>query len=269
LKQAVYQPENRGHFGLGYESYTHFTSPIRRYPDLLIHRALCYLIRKPGQTEHVRKASGAVALTKKSIYPYDRSAMELTGVECSMTERRADAATYDVIDWLKCEYIQDRVGDDFPGTISSVTGFGLFVELSDIYVEGLVHITDLNNDYYKFDPARHSLRGERSGTSYSLGDVVRVRVIRVDLDERKIDLHLMSEDKPNPKRASGKKSNKQAKGKTKAKKEATGRKKAGTTRDAVSKKSVKSKNARKVKTLKENKSNKQSRKGSKIRRTGR
>lgn len=188
LLQAVYQPENLGHFGLGFAAYTHFTSPIRRYPDLLVHRALRYLIRSAKQKDHVRKVSGVKALARKVIYPYELSDMQDFGEKCSMMERRADAASYDVVDWLKCEYIQDRVGDEFVGTVSSVTAFGLFVELRDIYVEGLVHITALKNDYYKFDPVRHQLMGERSGKGFHLGDVVQVKVARVDLEDRKIDL---------------------------------------------------------------------------------
>jgi len=196
--QAVYQPENIGHFGLGFAAYTHFTSPIRRYPDLLVHRALRFLIRSKAQAVNVRKVTGVEPISRKEIYPYDLKDMQSFGETCSMSERRADAASYDVIDWLKCEYIKDRVGDEFPGTVSSVTGFGLFVELRDIYVEGLVHITALKNDYYQFDPVRHLLRGERSGVSYHLGDPVRVKVVRVDLDDRKIDLVMMdgSGDKP-------------------------------------------------------------------------
>lgn len=198
LLQAVYQPENIGHFGLGFAAYTHFTSPIRRYPDLLVHRALRFLIRNKAQVTNVRKLTGVEPLARKVIYPYDLKDMQRYGETCSMSERRADAASYDVIDWLKCEYIKDRVGDEFPGTVSSVTGFGLFVELRDIYVEGLVHITALKNDYYQFDPVRHLLRGERSGVSYHLGDPVRVKVVRVDLDDRKIDLVMMdgSGEKP-------------------------------------------------------------------------
>ncbi|MDT8427380.1 MAG: ribonuclease R [Pseudomonadales bacterium] len=191
MLQAVYQPENIGHFGLGFDAYTHFTSPIRRYPDLLVHRALRYLIRSQSQKQHVRKAPGTQPLAKKDIYPYQLADMQRFGEICSMTERRADAASYDVVDWLKCEYVQDRVGDEFLGTITSVTGFGLFVELNDIYVEGLVHITALKNDYYQFDPVRQQLRGERSGIIYYMGGTVRVKVVRVDLDERKIDLHMI------------------------------------------------------------------------------
>jgi len=191
MMQAVYQPDNIGHFGLGFESYTHFTSPIRRYPDLLVHRALRYLIRSGKQRSFIRKLKDAVKLNKRDIYPYQEKDMVHFGELCSMTERRADAASYDVLDWLKCEYVQDRVGDEFDGTVSSVTGFGLFVQLNDIYVEGLVHITALRNEYYQFDPVRQLLRGERSGVTYKLGDVVRVRVVRVDLDDRKIDLQVV------------------------------------------------------------------------------
>lgn len=191
LLQAVYSPENLGHFGLGFAAYTHFTSPIRRYPDLLVHRALRYLIRSAKQTTHVQKVKGVPTLSRKQVYPYELKEMESFGEMCSMTERRADAASYDVIDWLKCEYVKDRVGDEFTGTVASVTAFGLFVELRDIYVEGLVHITALKNDYYQFDPVRHMLRGERSGVEYSLGAVVQVKVVRVDLDDKKIDLVML------------------------------------------------------------------------------
>ena len=191
MLQAVYQPDNIGHFGLGFEAYTHFTSPIRRYPDLLVHRALRYLIRSGKNKAQIRQIKGAPKLTRKEGYPYQPSDMQHFGEICSMTERRADAASYDVQDWLKCEYVQDRVGEEFRGTVSSVTGFGLFVQLSDIYVEGLVHITALKNDYYQFDPVRQMLRGEHSGVSYRLGDPIMVKVARVDLDERKIDLQLV------------------------------------------------------------------------------
>ncbi|MFM1896073.1 MAG: hypothetical protein RLZZ385_1147, partial [Pseudomonadota bacterium] len=188
LMQAVYQPQNIGHFGLGYEAYTHFTSPIRRYPDLLVHRAIRYMIRAGKGGRHVSKVKGAEAISRQQIYPYSPGQMQGLGETCSFAERRADAASYDVIDWLKCEYIQAHLGDEFPGTVSSVTGFGLFVELDDIYIEGLVHITALDNDYYHFDPVRHQLKGERRGKIYRLGDGVRVKVAAVSLDERKIDL---------------------------------------------------------------------------------
>ena len=190
LMQAVYQPENLGHFGLGYPAYAHFTSPIRRYPDLLVHRAIRHLIRnKPGV--HVRKQESADSLPQKKIYPYQLSDMIQLGENCSTAERRADAASYAVIDALKCEYMKDRVGDEFMGTIISVTNFGLFVELNDIYIEGLVHISELSNDYYHFDPVRHCLEGERSKKVYRMGDSVDVRVVRVDLDDKKIDLQMI------------------------------------------------------------------------------
>ncbi len=190
LMQAVYSPENLGHFGLGYDAYAHFTSPIRRYPDLLVHRAIRYLVRNnPGA--HVKKHPEAADLAKKTIYPFDLKQMVELGEICSTSERRADAASYSVIDALKCEYMQDRVGDEFIGTVTSVTSFGLFVELNEIYVEGLVHISELSNDYYHFDPVHHSLSGERSQKTYRLGDSVEVKVVRVDLDEKKIDLQMV------------------------------------------------------------------------------
>ena len=217
LMQAVYQPENLGHFGLGYPAYAHFTSPIRRYPDLLEHRAIRYLVRnKPGV--HVRKHAAADSLAQKKIYPYQLSDMIQLGENCSTAERRADAASYSVIDALKCEYMQDRVGDEFTGTVTSVTNFGLFVELNDIYIEGLVHISELSNDYYHFDPVRHCLAGERSQKVYRLGDSVEVRVVRVDLDDKKIDLQMVGIKPVLHKKGGGK--NKQEK-KNKYKKKAT------------------------------------------------
>jgi ribonuclease R len=189
LSQAVYSADNQGHFGLNYEAYTHFTSPIRRYPDLLTHRAIRSVIRSKIDTPHVKRA-GAVIIPKARIYPYDEAALEQLGEQCSMSERRADEATRDVVNWLKCEFMKDRVGESFPGVITAVTGFGLFVELKDIYVEGLVHVTALPGDYYHFDPVHHRLAGERTGRSFRLGDSIDVKVMRVDLDERKIDFEL-------------------------------------------------------------------------------
>ncbi|WP_278043234.1 ribonuclease R [Legionella geestiana] len=171
LKQAQYLAGNEGHFGLAYSAYTHFTSPIRRYPDLLIHRAIGHLLDN-REAENFR---------------YSTDDMTRLGTHCSSTERRADEATRDVVAWLKCEYMQDKVGQVFHGRISAVTGFGIFVELDEVYVEGLVHVTSLKNDYYAFDPSKHRLRGERTGVSYNLGDSLTVLVARVDLDERKID----------------------------------------------------------------------------------
>ncbi len=176
LRQAVYAPENLGHFGLGYEAYAHFTSPIRRYPDLLVHRAI------------------KAVLEGKQYKPKLKWA-EL-GVHCSMTERRADDATRDVEAWLKCFYMRDHLGSVFNGTISSVTGFGLFVALDDLYVEGLVHVSELGADYYHFDPAKHQMLGERTGKRYRLGDRVRVKVVRVDMESTKIDFVLEAEAIP-------------------------------------------------------------------------
>ena len=190
MMQAVYQPENLGHFGLGFSAYAHFTSPIRRYPDLLIHRGIRYLVRNKSNA-NLRKQKTTVKLNKNSIYPYTINDMENLGQSCSTAERRADAASYSVLDWLKCEYMQDRVGDEFTGTVSSVTSFGLFGELNDIYIEGLVHITELSNDYYHFDPVHHILEGERTRKTYRLGDSVDVKVVRVDLDDKKIDLQMV------------------------------------------------------------------------------
>ncbi len=169
LSQAVYSPENKGHFGLAFDAYAHFTSPIRRYPDLLVHRA----IRKILRGEHQK------GNTDPKFAKY--------GEHCSMTEHRADDATREVVDWLKCEFMQDKVGEEYDGMITSVTGFGLFVELKEIYVEGLVHISMLRNDYYQFDPVKHALSGERTGKRYRLGDTVHVKVVRVDLDQKQID----------------------------------------------------------------------------------
>jgi ribonuclease R len=190
MMQAVYQPDNVGHFGLGYEAYTHFTSPIRRYPDLLVHRGIRHLIRN-SKHKCVEKQPDAPKLNKAKIYPYNIEDMLHFGEHASMAERRADAAGYSVVDWLKCEYMRDKIGDEFVATVTSVTSFGLFVELNDIFVEGLVHVTELSNDYYRFDPIRHCLEGERSGKIYRLGDSVEVKVVRVDLDEKKIDLQML------------------------------------------------------------------------------
>ena len=171
LKQAQYVEVNEGHFGLAYSAYTHFTSPIRRYPDLLIHRALGYVLDKKPIGE----------------FNYTLEDMNRLGKHTSMTERRADEATREAVAWLKCEYMQDKLGEVFTGRISAVTSFGLFVVLDEVFVEGLVHISSLKNDYYQFDAVQHRLVGGRGGTVYHLGDAMTVLVARVDLDERKID----------------------------------------------------------------------------------
>ena len=171
LKQAVYAPDNAGHFGLALGEYAHFTSPIRRYPDLLVHRAIKHAL------------SGGQADT----FPYQRREMEQFGHHCSMTERRADEATRDAVDWLKCYYLRDKIGEEFDATVTGVHNFGLFVELDQVRANGLIHVTQLDNDYYHHDPAKHALVGERSGSIHRLADKMRVKLLRVDLDERKID----------------------------------------------------------------------------------
>lgn len=191
LNQAVYQPENKGHFGLAYTAYAHFTSPIRRYPDLLTHRAIRHIIRSRKESTHVTRVKGVKPLAKKTIYPYSASDMLRLGDHASMTERRADEATRDVSGWLKCEYLQEHVGDTFPGVITAVTNFGVFVELLDVYVEGLIHIATLPSDYYCYEAAHHRLVGERTRQTFCLGDELVVRVAAVMLDERKVDLELV------------------------------------------------------------------------------
>ncbi|MBZ0145271.1 MAG: ribonuclease R [Rhodocyclaceae bacterium] len=173
LQQAVYSPDNVGHFGLAYESYTHFTSPIRRYPDLLIHRAIKAVLQRtqyrPGKWDEI-------------------------GIRCSQTERRADEATRDVESWLKCYYMQDRIGEEFAGSVSSATSFGIFVALDDVFVEGLVHISELGSDYFHYDSAKHQLVGERTGRRFRLSDRVRVQLVRVDMESSKIDFRLVEDE---------------------------------------------------------------------------
>mgnify|MGYP000871514232 FL=1 len=212
MQQAIYTPNNSGHFGLAFEAYTHFTSPIRRYPDLLVHRVIKSILgntryrlpalplpgeahaklskrlaaraQKPG-TEPRKKETGAALAETQS--------WEAAGLHCSANERRADEASRDVEAWLKCKYMREHLGEEFGGVVSSVTSFGIFVTLDAMYVEGLVHITELGGDYFKFDEARQELRGERSGIRYAIGSRVRVQVSRVDLDGRRIDFRLVNE----------------------------------------------------------------------------
>jgi ribonuclease R len=176
LNQAIYTPENIGHFGLAYESYAHFTSPIRRYPDLMVHRAL--------KAVNARQIDGKI---------FNHEAMLQLGDHCSMTERRADEAVWDVMAWLKCEYMQEHVGETFEGIITGVTGFGLFVELKEIFVEGLVHVSNMKQDHFKHDQIHHMLVGERTGQILRISDKVRIKVARVDLDARKIDFELLEQ----------------------------------------------------------------------------
>ncbi len=193
MAQAQYRPDNEGHFGLAYEAYTHFTSPIRRYPDLLVHRAIRALIRNQTGADLVR-AEDAQAFPMSVAYPYDINAMLQAGEQCSMTERRSDDATRDVIAWLKCEFLEHRIGEVYEGTVSAVTSFGLFIELNNLFVEGLAHISSLSKDYYHFDQVKQRLIAEHSGNSFNLGDLVTVRVARVDLDERKVDLEVLGHE---------------------------------------------------------------------------
>ncbi|HAN26983.1 MAG TPA: ribonuclease R [Haliea salexigens] len=202
LRQAVYTPENEGHFGLHYPAYAHFTSPIRRYADLLVHRGIRHIIRSKGRTKTVQRQRGAPEIPREAIFPYTERDMVAQGLHCSMTERRADDATRDVESWLKCEFLQEHVGDEFDGVIAAVTSFGLFVELQPIYIEGLVHISALPGDYYSFDASKQRLVGERSGRSYRLGGRVRVQVARVDLDDKKIDLELIDAPSANKAKSS-------------------------------------------------------------------
>ena len=175
MPMAVYEEKNLGHFGLAFDAYSHFTSPIRRYPDLLVHRAIRHLL--------INKTSQGFSYTKED--------MTRLGESCSMTERRAEEASRDVVQRLKCEYMQDKVGEVFYGTVSSVTGFGLFVELDDVFIEGLVHVTSLPNDYYHYDAIGHRMQGERTGKTYRLASRIQVQVARVDLDDKKIDFELV------------------------------------------------------------------------------
>ncbi len=178
MKQAIYKADNDGHFGLALTHYTHFTSPIRRYPDLLVHRAIKHIVRK----------------NKMADYMYGKERMILMGEHCSSNERRANEATRDAEFALKCEYMMDKIGQEFDAHITGVVAFGLFVELDEYYVEGLIHITSLPKDYYVFEPKTHQLVGENRGLQFGLSDQVRIRVTRVDMDERKIDFELLAED---------------------------------------------------------------------------
>ncbi|MEL4286511.1 ribonuclease R [Shewanella xiamenensis] len=186
MRQAIYTPDNEGHFGLALEEYAHFTSPIRRYPDLVLHRVIRYLLAK-------EKGEANEKWTPDGGYHYQLDELDKLGEECSTTERRADEATRDVSDWLKCEFMQDHVGDTFEAVIASVTNFGLFVRLNDLFIDGLVHISSLGSDYYQFDPMRQRLIGEHTGQIYQVGDPVTVKVAAVNLDDRQIDLVMIGD----------------------------------------------------------------------------
>jgi ribonuclease R len=212
MQQAIYSPHNSGHFGLAYEAYTHFTSPIRRYPDLLVHRVIKAILNKekyqlpalptPGEAHEKlarRLAARAAAPTQKPkkqpvASSRELQAWEAAGLHCSANERRADEASRDVEAWLKCKYMRDHLGEEYSGVVTAATSFGIFVTLDAMYVEGLVHITELGGEYFKFDEARQELRGERTGIRYAIGSRLRVQVSRVDLDGRKIDFRLVRDD---------------------------------------------------------------------------
>ena len=211
MSQAIYSPINAGHFGLAFEAYTHFTSPIRRYPDLLVHRVIKAILAKnkyqlpllptPGEAHAKlsrRLEKGLAARVgepgqKPKKISADNLAWQAAGLHCSANERRADEASRDVEAWLKCKYMREHLGEEYGGVVTSATSFGLFVTLDAMYVEGLVHITELGGEYFRFDEARQELRGERSGMRYAIGTRVRIQVSRVDLDGRKIDFRLVRE----------------------------------------------------------------------------
>ncbi len=207
MQQAVYSPENIGHFGLAYEAYAHFTSPIRRYPDLLTHRAIKAILQgkryEPKSVDTstlntmlspaARRMAAQDKAEGKKKKEGDLAIWEALGIHCSANERRADEASRDVEAWLKCYFIRDKLGEEFTGTISGVAPFGIFVQLDTLFIEGMVHVTELGADYFQYDEVRHELRGERTGIRYQLTDRVTVQVSRVDLDARKIDLRLVHE----------------------------------------------------------------------------
>jgi ribonuclease R len=206
MQQAIYTPINSGHFGLAFEAYTHFTSPIRRYPDLLVHRVIKAILHKqkyqlpalptPGEA-HAKLSKRLASRVKAPTQPVrkptaDTLAWQAAGLHCSANERRADEASRDVEAWLKCKYMREHLGEEFSGIVTAVTSFGIFVTLDAMYVEGLVHITELGGEYFRFDEARQELRGERTGIRYALGSRVQVQVSRVDLDGRRIDFRLVT-----------------------------------------------------------------------------
>ena len=210
MQQAIYTPINSGHFGLAYEAYTHFTSPIRRYPDLLVHRVIKAILAHkkyqlpalplPGEAhaklaKRLQKNKAGAQMDdapRIKMSPAEQQAWEAAGLHCSANERRADEASRDVEAWLKCKYMREHLGEEFSGLVTSATSFGIFVTLDTLYVEGLVHITELGGEYFRFDEARQELRGERTGIRYAIGTRVQIQVSRVDLDGRKIDFRLVN-----------------------------------------------------------------------------
>ncbi|MEO7127255.1 MAG: RNB domain-containing ribonuclease, partial [Rhodoferax sp.] len=216
MQQAIYTPVNSGHFGLAYDAYTHFTSPIRRYPDLLVHRVIKAILKhtryqlpalptpgeaqaklarrlQKGQASRIPKQAGEPDQKPQKL-SHEMLAWQAAGLHCSANERRADEASHDVEAWLKCKYMREHLGEEYGGVVTAVTSFGIFVTLDAMYVEGLVHITELGGEYFRFDEVRQELRGERTGIRYAIGTRVRVQVSRVDLDGRRIDFRLVQED---------------------------------------------------------------------------
>ena len=240
MSQAVYSADNIGHFGLALEEYAHFTSPIRRYPDLTLHRGIKYLLAKQKGSKRKTTDTGG--------YHYQLEEIDGFGAHCSSTERRADDATREVADWLKCEYMQDHVGEEFEGVISSVTGFGFFVRLNDLFIDGLVHISGLANDYYLFDMPKQRLIGENSGMIFRLGDAVKVRVEAVSLEQKQIDFSLISSERK-PRRSGKTARTKAKKAEVKAPKKTTN-KKAKINKSAVKKSHVSKMNPKAAKTKK-------------------
>ena len=241
MSQAVYSADNIGHFGLALEEYAHFTSPIRRYPDLTLHRGIKYLLAKQKGSKRKTTDTGG--------YHYQLDEMDVFGAHCSSTERRADDATREVADWLKCEYMQDHVGEEFDGVISSVTGFGFFVRLNDLFIDGLVHISGLANDYYLFDMPKQRLIGENSGMIFRLGDAVKVRVEAVSLEQKQIDFSLISSERK-PKRSGKTARTKAKKAEVKAPKKTTTNKKVKINKSAVKKSHVSKMKPKAAKTKK-------------------
>ncbi len=202
LNQAVYQVENKGHFGLNYAEYAHFTSPIRRFPDLMTHRLIKSIIHSKSESSLVKRFGRT---NKGNWYPYSTDDVLMCGERSSSTERRAETAVYDVLEWMKCDFISDQVGNVCSGVITGVTKFGLFVELDEVYVEGLIHVSTLTGDYFHYDQESQCLAGGQTKTSYALGDIVSVQIIRVDVDERKVDFELVSHSPVTAPRAGAKK----------------------------------------------------------------
>lgn len=193
MSQAQYQPDNKGHFGLAYSAYTHFTSPIRRYPDLLVHRAIKSIIKSALPIKQVKRIEGQSSIPQSQSYPYDTAYILQLGEHCSMTERRADEATRDVNNWLKCEFLSQHIGETFEGMIAAVTQFGCFVELHPLFIEGLVHVSYLDDDFYHFDAKKQRLIGEHQRKVFKMGDTLKVSVEKIVIEERRIFLKPVSE----------------------------------------------------------------------------